>query len=438
MKNLFSYGTSAIGHFGATLLVGLVLSCGTTLVMAESINTDPNETEFDSPIGINPGSITAQFEEDEEWKDSLFRLPRVEQTLKPWYDFKTELSEEHGLNFGLSFTHLYQWASDTVGSENDASGFELMLDGTWTVAGRETDSPTMIGFQFSYLDTLGTELPPSGLFKSVGSLYPTAAAFGETDPAVSQLWVQQIFENRWGFRVGKMFPITAYDFFPLKNFRTDFVDAMNVADLVIPLPSYGFGGFVMYRPQPNSYVRLGLHDANADVEKSVVDTYEGEIFKIAEFGFDSGLMDRVPGRPPSGDIHISLWHQDERDDAAVADGWGFVTSGSQRFGRYLPFLRYGYADAGADGPTPMKHSINGGVAMDNVFGQKNDRVGVSLTWSDPSNKALDNQGALDTYYRIQLTEEIAISPTLQFIIDPVRNPDEDQIFVLGIRTRIEI
>ena len=64
--------------------------------------------------------------------------------------------------------------------------------------------------------------------------------------------------------MGKLFPITAYDFFPLQNFRTDFVDAMNVANLVIPLPSYGFGGFVMFRPQPNIYCRFGLHDANAD------------------------------------------------------------------------------------------------------------------------------------------------------------------------------
>jgi carbohydrate-selective porin OprB len=37
-----------------------------------------------------------------------------------------------------------------------------------------------------------------------------------------------------------------------------------------------------------------------------------------------------------------------------------------------------------------------------------------------------------------MTEEIAVSPTLQFIIDPVRNPNEDEIVVLGIRTRFEI
>jgi carbohydrate-selective porin OprB len=426
--------TTGLCRLGVILLVGL----NVTLVMAEPSSTDPNGTEFDSPIGHAPGSITAQFEEDEERKETLFRTLWVERTLEPWYDYKTKLSEEHGLNFGVSFTHLYQWASDTIGPEDDASGFELMVDGTWTVAGRDTDSPTMIGFQFSFLDTLGAELPPAALFGSIGSLYPTAAAFGETDPSVSQLWLQKIYENRFGFRIGKMFPITAYDFFPLKNFRTDFVDAMNVADLVIPLPSYGFGGFVMYRPQPNSYLRFGLHDANADVEKSVVDTYDGELFKIFEFGFDPGIMERQPGRPPFGDVHISVWHQDERDDANVADGWGFVTSGSQRFGRFLPFLRYGYSDAGSDGPTPMKHSINGGVAMDNVFGQENDRIGVGLTWSDPSDSSLDDQGAIDAYYRIQLTEEIAISPTLQFIIDPVRNPNEDEIFVLGIRTRIEL
>ena len=74
------------------------------------------------------------------------------------------------------------------------------------------------------------------------------------------------------------------------------------------------------------------------------------------------------------------------------------------------------------------------VFRTNFFG----RFGVGLTWSDPSDSSLDNQGTLDAYCRIQLTEEIAISPTLQFIIDPVRNPDEDEIFVLGIRTRIAI
>jgi porin len=79
---------------------------------------------------------------------------------------------------------------------------------------------------------------------------------------------------------------------------------------------------------------------------------------------------------------------------------------------------------------------NVGFAMDGVFGQADDRIGVGFTWSDPVDKALDDQSTIDVFYRVQVTPEIAVSPTLQVIFDPVRNPDEDQVLVLGLRTRL--
>jgi hypothetical protein len=50
-----------------------------------------------------------------------------------------------------------------------------------------------------------------------------------------------------------------------------------------------------------------------------------------------------PGRPPHGHVHISIWHQNEREDAGVDSGWGVVSTALQRFGRFTPFLRYGYS-----------------------------------------------------------------------------------------------
>jgi porin len=221
----------------------------------------------------------------------------------------------------------------------------------------------------------------------------------------------------------------------MKNFRTDFVDGVHAANVIIPLPSRGLGGYVVYRPEPNIYLRAGVHDANAETERSGFNTIdEGELFKIFEVGFDPGLVERQPGRPPPGDVHLSVWHQDERDDANVDSGWGFVVSGSQRCGRFLPFLRYGYSDSDSRGPAPIKHMVNGGVAIDDVFGQSNDRIGIGLTWTRPSNGSLDNQGAIDVFYRVQVTPQIAVTPTLQLIIDPVRSP-KDEVWVLGVRTR---
>jgi porin len=184
-------------------------------------------------------------------------------------------------------------------------------------------------------------------------------------------------------------------------------------------------------------LRLGAHDANADVEKSGFDTYDGELFKIFEVGFDTGLMPREPGRPPPGHVHVSLWHQDERDDAGIDDGWGIGVSAVQRFGRFTPFLRYGYADVDAGGPTPVKHMANAGLTIDGIFGQDKDRIGVGYTWSDPADRSLDEQNMIDAYYRVQLTPEIQVGPTLEVIFDPVRNPDDDTVFVSGFRARIE-
>jgi porin len=115
-----------------------------------------------------------------------------------------------------------------------------------------------------------------------------------------------------------------------------------------------------------------------------------------------------------------------------------VATGVQRLGRYSPFVRLGYAEGGSDGPTPVEHMVNIGVVVDDIFGQANDRIGVGFTWSDPADGSLSSQEMIDSYYRVQMTPEIAISPSFQVIFNPVRNSDEDTIYIWGIRTRIEI
>jgi len=396
--------------------------------------------QFDAlPMSMNnPGSIVERLEEDAESKDYLFQFPGVSAVLKPWYKSKDDLDKDYGFKFGVSWTSFYQTASDTFGPEDDAAGFDLDISGTWTFLGRGTDSPTMLGFDFFWRDKLGTAIPPQTLFTQFGALYSGAAPYGENDPVVGELWIQKKYRNVFGFRVGKIFPITAYDFFPFKNFRTDFVDFSHVTNATIPLPGNGLGAFIQYRPRPDIMLRLGAHDANADVEKSGFDTYDGELFTIFEVGVDTGLMPREPGRPPHGHVHVSLWHQDAREDAGIEEGWGIGVSAVQRFGRFSPFVRYGYADANPLGPTPSRHMVNAGLVIDGIFGQANDRVGVGYTWSDPADRTLQDQSAIDAYYRLQLTPEIEVGPTLEVIFDPVRNPDEDTVFVWGLRARIAL
>ncbi len=440
--NRFLQWPKLFSLLGAICLAGLLAATpvqagSTTQETSESGSTEASEPEQDLRIN-SPGSIVKRIEEDAQPKEYLFQFPGLDRVMKPWYDLKKELNEKYGFNFGISFTTLYQKTNDNFGPEDDAASFDLDISGTWTFLGRGTDSPTMLGFGLFWRDTLGTDLPPQVLFTQFGSLYSNAAPFGEEDPVIGELYIQKKFKNVFGFRIGKVFPITAYDFFPFKNFRTDFVDFNHVTNATIPLPGNGLGGFVQYRPHSRIMLRLGAHDANADVQESGFDTYDGELFSIFEVGYDTGLLPRTPGGIPQGHVHVSLWHQDERDDANIDDGWGIAASGVQRFGRFTAFLRFGYADVDAGGPTPAEYMANVGLVIDNIFGQDKDRIGVAYTWSDPADSSLDNQGVIDTYYRIQMTPEIQIGPTFEVIFDPVRHPDEDTVFLWGFRTRIAL
>jgi porin len=49
---------------------------------------------------------------------------------------------------------------------------------------------------------------------------------------------------------------------------------------------------------------------------------------------------------------------------------------------------------------------------------------------------LDDQYAAEVYFRWQVADEIAITPSMQFLIDPALNPDEDTLWVAGVRARL--
>ncbi len=105
------------------------------------------------------------------------------------------------------------------------------------------------------------------------------------------------------------------------------------------------------------------------MQESGFDTYDGELFTILEAGIDTEMLPRKPTGVPQGHFHVSLWHQDERDDDEVSDGWGIASTLLQRFGRFTPYVRYGYAHVSADGPTAAKHMVNVGLVTEKSLGR---------------------------------------------------------------------
>jgi porin len=51
---------------------------------------------------------------------------------------------------------------------------------------------------------------------------------------------------------------------------------------------------------------------------------------------------------------------------------------------------------------------------------------------------LDPQYPAEVFYRYQFSQHFAITPDLRRIIDPVLNPGEDSIYIVGVRARLSL
>ena len=69
---------------------------------------------------------------------------------------------------------------------------------------------------------------------------------------------------------------------------------------------------------------------------------------------------------------------------------------------------------------------------------KSDLLGFGYNVGEPTGPVTVNQQVSELFYRLQLSQGIALTPSVQLLIDPANNPSEDRIWVAGIRARITL
>lgn len=69
---------------------------------------------------------------------------------------------------------------------------------------------------------------------------------------------------------------------------------------------------------------------------------------------------------------------------------------------------------------------------------KRDLLGLGFNWGDPSNDTLREQYSTELFYRFQFAKNLALTPSVQWLVDPANNSDEDHIWVAGLRARLSL
>jgi len=378
-----------------------------------------------------PSSVSGQISSDQESKpglaESLFNLQR-------YHDFKESLKRDKGITFGLDYNILYQYA-DPGEAESTAAGGVFRFYGSWSPTRISASHPGSLVFKLEHRHRLGTEIAPQQLAGEVGYAGLTAVTFSDAGGLLTNLyWTQNFNDNNFAYIAGQVDTTDYVDVYGLGNIWTDFNNLAFTTNSTIPVPDQGLGAAIRWFINDHYYVLAGLADANGDPAKPL-DGFESffndhEYFKHLEFGWAGSWEQRF-----DDNIHLTLWQVDERTKSDTPDGWGTAFSYSREYGKWLPFLRAGYADGGG---AIMDRSISAGFGYSPE--RRGDRFGLGLNWSRPNQeiygKTDDDQYTVETYYRFQILKQLQIVPDIQLILNPAFNPDENRQWIFSLRTRL--
>jgi porin len=390
----------------------------------------------DVPEFGGPSSVGSTLREDDKVETTVFRWDGIQRGLAPYFDWKGRINQQHGLAFGSDYTVLYQGASGGLDGEDDAAGGILRLFGTWTVFGRDSGNTGSLVYKVENRHKIGTDIPPQDLGFAIGYAGLTAAPFADYGWGLTNLYWQQRFkQGRISFVAGVVDATDYIDVYGLINPWTGFSNLAFSTNPAIPVPNQGLGAAVGAMITDRLYIIGGLADANGEPTEpgDMFDSFfdDGEYFKHVEVGWTSS-KDRIY----LDNIHLTLWQVDERKKAGVPDGWGAAFSFAKFVDdTWMPFVRIGYAE---DGGALWEKSLSAGVGYYLTY--RADLLGVGLNWSEPSETAvapgLDDQYTTEFFYRLQIAQQFAVTPNLQWIKDPALNPTESQIWVVGVRARL--
>ena len=426
---------------GAQLLYRFCVIGVWALMSAQTAFAQESNSAEQSRAFGGPDATLNRIESDSVSTDTPLKLG----FMKPWYQWKDKLQKEHGLSFGVEYNTTYLRSSDRLpGTDKDATGGIFRFSGVWEAFGRGTAHPGNLSFLVERTDDFSNTGPSSFLGESLGYAGISNLPYNDDGWRLNTLYWDQKFQGGKYEVVGGWLDISDYvDVFPLVSPWTDFFNyAFSIGVGALDLPSDGALGFAGAAWLTDDvYVMAGLVDENGDAtdpgEGFDTFTNDHEYFKHFEIGWTGASQEAYY----LNNVHLTLWHADERDDLDVKDGWGGVLSFNHTIGdKWLAFVRTGWAE---DSGSLLERSVSigggytpGGMATLGSGSQ----LGFGLNWGQPNDALfgtdLDDQYATEVYYRWQVAEEIAITPSVQLLIDPALNPEDDTLWVFGLRARL--
>lgn len=411
-------------RIGATTVVAalpaLLLALGVNLATAQE-SSDAQNLTFGGPDAV----------ENQLRDDAAVDRPTL---FERWFEWKDGLIEKHGFSFSVDYSAVGLGANESPGEDRSAGGM-VRFFGAWDLVGRSTKNTGAFVWKVEHRHAY-TDVAPSGYGFNLGYVGLIEPPFSDQGARLTNLyWRQRLAGGRVTLLGGFLDATDYVDVYALASPWTGFLNfAFSTGTTTLAVPNEGFGLAAGAMLTDNLFLIGGLSDLNADPTDpgETVDSFfsDHEYFKSVEIGWTTA-QDRIY----LDNVHLTLWHADKRVEAAQPSGWGANVSWTTYLaGKWLPFVRAGWAD---EGGSLTQKSISVGFGYQPNPGKS--LLGFGLNWGQPNEDTWEpghrDQYTAELFYRWQVSKAVAVTPDLQLIKNPALNPDADSIWVFGLRVR---
>jgi len=349
---------------------------------------------------------------------------------RPLSNARDFTEQKADLTFELGVTVVFQAASDTVGPGDPTPvllSFSYDFAGAWTPIDNERWGVGTFGWLVEGGRPIGVSRT-TDLTENAGAIFSVNDDLDSEPIAVTELWYSHRFNDELiVITIGKIDQTVFFDANRVANDETaQFLATPLVNNPAIAFPDNGLGINLTVTPNELFYASFGVGDANAVATRSGFNSIEMEEFFIAgEVGFTPTLERLGPGA-----YRLIVWTTEFDGES----GSGFAVSFDQEVepiaDGFVVFFRFGVGD---DDVVDFDVFVSAGFGIEGPCNRPDDMFGVGVAWGDPTDPMVDDETVIETFYRIQLTDTLTVTPDLQFILDPGANPARDVIVVAGVR-----
>jgi porin len=385
-----------------------------------------------------PKEMAREMEIDNTPRARAYRLPI--RVMDGWYDWKADFQNRTGIQFNINYNFAYTRASATIeeGAPDWAAAGILETSLGWTAFGTESGNTGTLFVKGVSRHSIGSDRTPMFLGFSTGYYGLPGTGFREYSYRVLELnWVQQLFDQRLAFVLGKIDMTNYFNFHGLIVPWRHFLGYGSSVSGTVNWGNAGWGTVVSVRPSEQFYVMGGIVDAEGDPYR------EGEFLSGGDHFFDGRLMKMVEvGWVPTfaeryfKKISVMYWDADEFeavDGSTSAAGNGWAASAHWFFNEtWAPYLRFASGSGGGYN-TFYNSQVQAGVAR---VARNYDMLGLSASWAETNIPDAEDQYTAEVFYRLVLTQHFEITPNLQLIGNPTLNTDQDWMTYFSLRTRM--